>query len=90
RNGNDNMMTVKPYNRNTLPVNITAAASDLGDVENVELWHRHSADNSTWGNWRLFGIDENGTDNWAWQFTALDSNGHRQFYSVTAARNAEY
>jgi hypothetical protein len=49
---------ILPYWFATSPTVITAQASDSGiGVENVELWYRHSQDNSTWGNWTLFGID---------------------------------
>ncbi|MEW6592446.1 MAG: hypothetical protein AB1305_02005 [Candidatus Hadarchaeota archaeon] len=37
-----------------------AAFHIIYGVENVELWHRHSIDNLTWGNWALFGTDNDG------------------------------
>ncbi|MEW6222690.1 MAG: hypothetical protein AB1476_05230 [Candidatus Hadarchaeota archaeon] len=63
-------MNCKSFWRKQTP--FTAAASASGTASSVELWYRYSADNLTWGNWRLFGVDENGADNWSWQFDAPD------------------
>lgn len=43
--------TISPYNQTSSPLTITASGSS--DLDNVTLWYRYSADNSSWGeeNW---------------------------------------
>ncbi|MDI6916316.1 MAG: Ig-like domain-containing protein [Thermoplasmatales archaeon] len=61
-------------------ITITASASDLhSGVASVELWHRYSTNNATWGSWTLFGTDT--ATPWSWNFTFPNSDGYYQFYS---------
>jgi len=41
------MNVISPYWHNTLPIPITATASDPSGVESVELWYRRLSDNLT-------------------------------------------
>jgi hypothetical protein len=72
---------ILPYWFATSPAVLTAQASDSGiGVENVELWFRHSLDNSTWGNWTLFGTDTGAL--WSWDFTFPDGDGYYEFFTI--------
>jgi len=82
--------SIENYWRASTPVAIAATVSDgLGGVESVELWYRTSPDNLTWGEWALFGADDDNSDGWGWDFEGND--GYYEFYSVArdAASNAE-
>ena len=75
------------------PIKITATASDdLSGVAKVELWYRYSLDNWTdavaWKKrpWRLYGVDDNGTDGWSWEFDAPEGYGYYEFYTVATDR----
>jgi PGF-pre-PGF domain-containing protein len=71
---------VEPYWRASVPFEITAQASDNdGIVASVALYYRYSADNSSWENWKLFGVDI--SEPWSWSFTAPDNDGYYEFYS---------
>jgi len=73
--------TITPYWQKDVPFTVTAQASDNdGYVESVELWYRYSTDNSSWVNWKLFGMD--GDEPWSWPFTALEGDGYYEFYSI--------
>jgi hypothetical protein len=70
-----------PYWFATSPAIITAQASDSGiGVENVGLWYRYSSENSTWGNWTLFGVDLGLP--WSWNFDFPDGDGYYEFFSI--------
>ncbi len=70
---------ISPYWQSSTPFAITATIyANSSAIQNVTLWYRHSTDNSTWGSWLSFEID-NDTP-WEWSFTAPD--GHYQFYSI--------
>ena len=63
---------------------ITAQASDnLSGVDGVMLFYKHSYDNSTWGDWKLHGIDHD--EPWDWEFTPED-NGYYQFGTLAVDR----
>ena len=69
---------ISPYWRSEIPFEITACSE--GPAESVELWYRYSPDNTAWGEWKLFGIDD--TAPWKWEFTAPDGDGFYEFYSI--------
>ncbi|MCD6448229.1 MAG: hypothetical protein J7L58_04215, partial [Thermoplasmata archaeon] len=76
---------ISPYKQNHVPFIITATAVDAVcsggcGVDHVELWYRHSTDNSTWSNWILYGIDYNTP--YQWQFYAPNGSGYYEFCSV--------
>jgi PGF-pre-PGF domain-containing protein len=74
---------IEPYWQASVPFEITAWARDNdGVVVRVELWYRYSIDNENWGDWKLFGTDENAADNWSWSFTAPEGDGYYEFYSL--------
>jgi flagellar hook assembly protein FlgD len=78
---------IGPYWRNAdmIPLDVTATASDtLSGVENVELWYRHSPDNSIWGVWTSCGV--NGSASYSWPFIAPDGDGYYEFYTVATDR----
>ncbi|MCG2826184.1 MAG: Ig-like domain-containing protein, partial [Thermoplasmatales archaeon] len=71
---------ISPYWQNTSPITITATASDtVSGLASVELWHRYSTDNSTWGGWVLFGTDS--VSPWSWSFSFPNGTGYYEFYS---------
>jgi hypothetical protein len=49
-------------------------------VAGVELYYRHSLDNSTWGEWTSYGTDSAAP--YSWSFTAPDGYALYEFYSV--------
>jgi parallel beta-helix repeat protein len=65
----------------TSSISLNALASDLtSNVEDVELWYRHSNDNLTWSPWILFETDS--MFPWNWNFNFPMENGFYEFYSV--------
>lgn len=77
------MSCIEPYWRNQVPFTVTARVRDpAGEVTSVELWYRYSADNSSWGDNQLFGIDNDNADGWSWEFTAPEGDGYYEFYSI--------
>jgi hypothetical protein len=69
------------YWQSLTPFTITATASDEdGYVESVELFYRYSTDNSTWGDWTSFGVDNEAP--WSWSFNAPNGDGYYEFYSI--------
>lgn len=83
---------IDPYWRNSVPLTVTATASDptlLGapppsGVDSVALWYRYSADNSVWGPWSEFAVDSE--EPWGWEFDAPEGDGHYEFYSLAVDR----
>ncbi|MEW5937603.1 MAG: NosD domain-containing protein [Candidatus Thermoplasmatota archaeon] len=72
---------IAPYWGNTLPIMITATASDgLSGLANVTLWYRYSANNTTWSAWVLFGTDTAAP--WNWSFAFPGGEGYYEFYSI--------
>ncbi len=69
------------YWQTSTPFTVTATASDVdGYVDNVELWYRYSTDNSIWGPWTSFDVDN--ASPWSWSFTAPEGDGCYEFYSI--------
>ncbi len=73
---------ITPYNQSTSPVAITATVTyvDAWPTSNVSLYYRYSTDNSTWGSWILFEVDETITE-WEWDFDFPGGDGYYRFYS---------
>jgi len=89
---NSSIAPITPYwrNDNLVPFEVSATASDTqSGVENVELFYRHSPDNSSWGEWRPYGIRYGESS--SWDFTAPDGDGFYEFCSVATdgAGNSE-
>ncbi len=81
---------VSPYWQTGSPLNITAAASDIGgSVMSVELFYRFSADNQTWGGWISAGADT--ANPWEWTFNFPEGEGHYEFKTnaTDSSDNAE-
>ena len=73
--------TIEPYWHNKVPFVITATATDdLSGVENVALWYRYSTDNAAWGNWLVFGTDDEKP--YEWEFNAQNEDGYYEFYTI--------
>jgi hypothetical protein len=71
---------IAPYWFTAGPQTFTATALEtLSGIAGVELWYRHSADNSTWGAWTNFGTDNAAP--WSWSFNFPDGNGYYEFYT---------
>lgn len=69
---------------------IDASAEDsLCDIASVELMHRFSSNNVTWGAWSSYGIDVSAP--WSWDFSFPSGDGYYEFYSVATdiAGNSE-
>ncbi|MDH7517352.1 MAG: hypothetical protein QHH19_03310 [Candidatus Thermoplasmatota archaeon] len=70
------------------PFNQTSIFTIYGNVEiskgdeSLDLFYRHSYDNSSWSNWTLYGTDIDGSDGWSWEFNAPNGTGYYQFYSI--------
>lgn len=78
---------ITPYWQTTTPFAITATASDNdGHVTDITLWYRYSADNSSWDNWTLFGVDS--AEPWSWSFTAPKDDGYYEFHSIVRDNDA--
>ena len=71
---------ISPYWQTSTPITITAIASDdSSGVANVSLYYRYSNNNSTWGNWTLFGTDS--ASPWSWSFNFPNGTGYYEFYT---------
>ena len=70
---------IEPYwNRDDLIwIEVNASDND-GQVENVELWYRYSADNVSWGAWILYDYDASAPYQFIFVF---GSEGFYEFYS---------
>ena len=69
------------YWYNTLPVVVTATASDsISGVSEVTLYYRYSSDNSSWGTWTAFSTDS--ASPWQWNFNAPDGDGYYELYTI--------
>ena len=72
---------IEPYWQTSIPFTVTATALDnLSGVASVELYYRHSLDNSTWGDWTSFGIDNEVP--YEWSFNIPAGHGFYEFYSI--------
>jgi hypothetical protein len=73
---------IAPYWKTTAPLTITVTANDVGmGLDDVELWYRYSADNSSWGAWTLF---DTNTTPWlpiSFIFDFSDGSGYYEFYT---------
>ena len=56
-------------------------------IESLDLYYRHSNDNSSWSDWTLYGTDTDSSNGWSWEFNAPNGTGYYQFYSI---RNVQY
>jgi|GEM_PF-558340 len=74
---------ISPYNQTSSFTIYGNAERSLEGVESLTLYYRFSTNNNTWGDWKTYDIDINGSDGWSWKFTAseADGNGYYQFYS---------
>ncbi len=73
--------TISPYWCPTSPLTITATADDVGSgLVAVELFYRHSTDNSTWSSWISFEVKTQTP--WEWSFDFPNGDGYYEFYTV--------
>jgi len=54
----------------------------------LDLYYRHSNDNSSWGDWIKYQTDSDMSDGASWEFNADDAegDGFYQFYSISQAK----
>ncbi|MEW6592381.1 MAG: DUF2341 domain-containing protein [Candidatus Hadarchaeota archaeon] len=72
---------IEPYWQTSMPVEITAAASDgRSGVARVELFYRHSADNRKWDKWASLGAKE--APPRSWRFDAPAGYGFYEVYTA--------
>jgi len=72
---------IEPYWQTSTPFAVTATASDnLSGVASVELYYRHSIDNSTWGDRTSFDVDNE--EPYSWSFDIPAGHGFYKFYSI--------
>ncbi len=57
--------------------------------ESLDLYYRHSSDNVSWSSWALYEKDPDGSDGWAWEFSAPEGGGYYQFYSIRQVNGEE-
>ena len=68
-----------PYKIEETSININVIAYDVGvGIKKIRLYYRYSEDNSSWGNWTLYGEKKS---NFSWQFN-ISNYGYYEFYSV--------
>ncbi len=93
--GNSNMLNMKidnnrpvssvnginPYWRTTSPITISNSVTDNGEsgVRDLALWYKFSVDNTSWTQWKPFGLKIN---MWNFDFTAPDGDGYYRFYTI--------
>jgi len=76
---------ISPYWGNTNPITIDVTANDnLSGVASVRLYYLYSADNTTFGNWTLFGTDP--SPPFSFLFTFPDGEGYYRFHSIATDR----
>ncbi|MCK5037690.1 MAG: right-handed parallel beta-helix repeat-containing protein [Thermoplasmata archaeon] len=79
-NPNSTVDAIIPYWLNS-PYDITANASDNETwISNITLHYRFSTDNTTFGSWIEFGMDE--AYSWNWTFDFPEGEGYYEFYSI--------
>jgi hypothetical protein len=84
---------IEPYwqNAGMVPFEVTATATDPiplsgaipSGMKQIELYYRYSLDNSAWGSWTSYDIDDEGADGWSWVFDPPLGDGYCEFYSIT-------
>ncbi len=81
---------ISQYWYTSLPIPIDASASESGiGVDFVELWYRHSPDNTSWGLWTYYQTDSSSP--YQFTFTFPDGEGYYEFFSIATdyASNSE-
>jgi len=63
------------------PITVKADVYYDGEVKNVTLFYRYSADNSTWTDGDSY-VDTDGSDGWQWYFDFPNGEGYYQFYTI--------
>jgi hypothetical protein len=53
----------------------------------LDLYYRHSEDNTNWSKWTKYGTDTDGADGWSWDFNSPNGTGYYQFYSIRHVKN---
>jgi len=80
--GPSQVSDVSPYVQIS-PFTVTGNAEVEADRSMLlDLYYRYSGDNTSWGDWALYGTDANESDGLSWDFTAPQGPGFYQFYSI--------
>lgn len=89
--------SIFPYWRKSTHFTITTTTSDSipssgavpSGLKQVELLYRYSTDNTTWGEWASYSVDNE--EPWTWSFSAPYGDGYYGFFTVATdiALNAE-
>ena len=89
--GSSQVSDIYPYNQ-SLKFTVVGNVESSDDSSSLDLYYRHSDDNSSWSNWTLFDTDTNGSDGWRWEFNVskADGSGYYQFYSIRRIENVGF
>lgn len=85
--GASQVSDIYPYNQSSNFTIIGNTKEESDGIMSLDLYYRHSTDNCSWGDWKLYGSDTDRSDGWSWEFNAPDGTGYYQFYSI---RYVEY
>jgi hypothetical protein len=74
---------IASYWKGLSPLTVTATVADpTSGVRDVALYFRYAANNATWGQWTVFGVDL--AVPWSWSFNFPNGNGYYEFYTLAS------
>jgi len=87
--GPSEVSDIYPYNQPS-EFTITGNAETSDGKVSLDLYYRHSPNNESWGSWTSYGVDDDGSDGWSWDFEAPVVPTYYQFYSIRNVQINEY
>ena len=85
--GPSQVCDIYPYNQTSSEFTIIGNTESSDGIVSLDLYYRHRPNNeSSWNGWTLYGIDEDVSDGWSWEFEASVVPAYYQFYSLRHVR----
>ncbi len=87
--GPSQVSDIYPYEQSAI-FTVEGNVKTANGITSTELFYRHSNDTESWGSWTSYGVDDDGSDGWSWDFEAPVVPSHCQFYSIRNVQINEY
>lgn len=87
--GASQVSDISSYNQSSIFTIIGNTKEETDGIMSLDLYYRNSTDNSSWGDWTLYGTDVDGSDGWSWDFNAFNAGG-LGYYHFYSSRRAIY
>ena len=85
--GQSQVCDIYPYNQTSSVFTIYGNSEKQEGISSLDIYYRHSINNSTWSNWIFYQTDEDDFDGWSWNFNSPQGTGYYQFYSIRHLQN---